>query len=53
MGIDGVAGLDLKLKNFPFDFSLDWQPSINFGENDKNDIFNAFWGGLGIRYFIR
>ncbi len=50
MGIDGVAGLDLKLKNFPFDFSLDWQPSVDFGGGED---FIAFWGGLGIRYFIR
>ncbi len=50
MGLDGVLGLDLKIKNFPFDFSLDWQPSVDFGGGEN---FIAYWGGLGIRYFIR
>lgn len=50
MGLDGVLGLDLKIKNFPFDFSLDWQPSVDFGGGED---FEPFWGGFGIRYFIR
>jgi hypothetical protein len=50
MGLDGVLGLDLKIKNFPFDFSLDWQPSIDFGGGED---FEPYWGGFAIRYFIR
>ncbi len=46
-GVDGVLGLDYKLKGAPIDVSLDWQPSFNFvGYN----YFEGGWGGLGIRY---
>lgn len=46
-GIDGVLGLDYKVKGAPLNVSLDWQPSFNFvGYN----YFEGGWGGLGIRY---
>ncbi len=50
MGLDAVVGLDLKMKAIPFDFSLDWQPSYDFGGGAN---FSGLWGGLGIRYFIK
>jgi len=47
MGIDGVLGLDYKLKTAPLNFSIDWQPSFNFiGYN----YFEGGWGGLAVRY---
>ncbi len=46
-GVDGVLGLDYKIKNAPLNLSFDWQPSFNFvGYN----YFEGGWGGLGIRY---
>lgn len=47
VGIDGVLGLDYKFKGAPINLSLDWQPSIEFG-NGRG--FVGGWGGLGIRY---
>jgi hypothetical protein len=47
VGIDGVLGLDYKIKEAPLNLSLDWQPSFEFG-TDRGFIGN--WGGLGIRY---
>lgn len=32
VGVDGVLGLDYKLKGAPLNFSLDWQPSFEFGD---------------------
>lgn len=49
LGVDGVIGLDYKIENAPINLSLDWQPSIEFGDNFGNG-FNGGWGGLGIRY---
>ncbi|HRH59866.1 MAG TPA: hypothetical protein PL045_04805 [Chitinophagaceae bacterium] len=47
IGIDGVLGLDYKVKGAPINVSLDWQPSFNFvGYN----YFEGGWGGLAIRY---
>ena len=46
-GIDGVLGLDLKVNKAPLNFSIDWQPSFEFGTNRG---FVGSWGGLGIRY---
>ena len=46
IGIDGVLGLDYKIKNAPLNLSLDWQPSFEFGDHDD---FSS-WGGLAIRY---
>jgi hypothetical protein len=49
-GIDGVIGLDWKIKNVPLNFSLDWQPSYDIGTNGG---FRGGFGGLGIRYVIK
>jgi hypothetical protein len=46
-GVDGVLGLDYKFNGAPINISLDWQPSIEFGEGHG---FYGGWGGLGIRY---
>ncbi|MBY0480477.1 MAG: hypothetical protein K2Q21_03905 [Chitinophagaceae bacterium] len=47
IGVDGVLGLDYKIKGAPINVSFDWQPSFNFiGYN----YFESAWGGLGIRY---
>jgi hypothetical protein len=47
IGIDGVLGLDYKFNGAPINVSLDWQPSIEFGDGRG---FIGSWGGLGIRY---
>jgi hypothetical protein len=47
IGVDGVLGLDYKFNNAPINISLDWQPSIEFGDNRG---FVGSWGGLSIRY---
>ena len=49
-GVDGVLGLDYKIKNAPLNISLDWQPSFDFGGNTG---FNGGFGGLGVRYVLR
>jgi hypothetical protein len=49
-GIDGVLGLDYKIKNAPLNISLDWQPSFEFGYGPG---FTGNWGGLGIRYVFK
>jgi hypothetical protein len=46
-GIDGVLGLDYKVKAAPLNFSLDWQPSFEFGDNRG---FIGSWGGFAIRF---
>ncbi|MCE3282005.1 MAG: hypothetical protein K0Q66_742 [Chitinophagaceae bacterium] len=47
LGIDGVLGLDYKIKGAPINLSLDWQPSFNFvGYN----YFQGDWGGFAVRY---
>lgn len=47
VGVDGVLGLDYKIKGAPLNFSFDWQPSFNLiGYN----YFEGGWGGLAIRY---
>lgn len=46
-GVDGVLGLDYKLKKAPLNLSADWQPSFEFGSNRG---FVGSWGGVGIRY---
>jgi hypothetical protein len=46
-GVDGVLGLDYKVKAAPLNFSLDWQPSFEFGE-DRG--FTGSWGGFAIRF---
>ena len=47
VGIDGVLGLDYKIKGAPLNLSLDWQPTIEFGPGRG---FIGGWGGLAIRY---
>ncbi len=46
-GLDGVIGLDYKIKSAPINFSLDWQPSFDFGTYGG---FYGNWGGFAIRY---
>jgi len=47
VGIDGVLGLDYKFNKVPINVSIDWQPSVEFGENAG---FYGSWGGIGVRY---
>lgn len=47
VGVDGVLGLDYKFNSAPINLSIDWQPSIEFGDGRG---FYGGWGGLGIRY---
>ena len=49
-GVDGVLGLDLKIKDAPLDFALDWQPSFEIGGDFG---FSGNWGGLSIRYILQ
>lgn len=49
IGIDGVLGLDYKIKTAPINLSLDWQPSFEFGNTFGNG-FGGSWGGFAIRY---
>lgn len=46
-GVDGVLGLDYKIKGLPLNLSVDWQPSFEFADNRG---FAGSWGGVGIRY---
>ena len=46
-GIDGVLGLDYKIRTAPINLSLDWQPSFEFGDGAG---FSGNWGGLAVRY---
>ena len=50
IGIDGVLGLDYKFNGAPINVSIDWQPSVEFGDNRG---FVGNWGGLGIRYTLK
>jgi hypothetical protein len=47
VGVDGVVGLDYKIKQAPINLSLDWQPSFEFGDGAG---FNGNWGGFAVRY---
>jgi hypothetical protein len=47
LGLDGIVGLDYKLPTAPINISLDWQPSIGFGDNSS---FIGNWGGVGVRF---
>lgn len=47
VGLDGVLGLDYKIRSAPINLSLDWQPSFEFGDNSD---FIGNWGGFAIRY---
>lgn len=47
IGVDGILGLDYKIKGAPLNLSFDWQPSFNLiGYN----YFEGGWGGLAVRY---
>lgn len=48
-GIDGVLGLDYKINKAPINLSIDWQPSFEFADGDRNGFVGS-WGGLAIRY---
>ena len=51
-GALGFLGLDYTLEDTPINITLDWAPSLVFGD----DIFNGFYGGyggVGIRYVIK
>ncbi|MFM6969784.1 MAG: hypothetical protein ACKOWZ_05235 [Sediminibacterium sp.] len=50
LGVDGILGLDYKIKNAPLNLSLDWQPSFNFV---GASYFESGWAGLGIRYTLK
>ena len=47
VGIDGILGLDYKIKGTPLNVSVDWQPSFNFV---GDSYFENGWGGIGVRY---
>ena len=49
IGIDGVLGLDYKIKSAPINLSVDWQPSFEFGDGAG---FSGNWGGIAIRYVL-
>ena len=51
IGVDGVLGLDYKIKSAPINLSVDWQPSLEFG-NGFNNGFTGNWGGVAIRYTL-
>jgi hypothetical protein len=50
LGVDGILGLDYKIKNAPLNLSLDWQPSFNIV---GSSYFESGWAGLGIRYTFK
>jgi hypothetical protein len=50
LGIDGVIGLDYKIKNIPINISLDWQPSYSI--LGGAGLLPQF-GGLAIRYVLQ
>lgn len=50
IGIDGVLGLDYKVKGAPLNFSIDWQPSFNF---IGYSYFESGWGGFAVRYTLK
>lgn len=49
LGVDGILGMDYKIKNAPLNISVDWQPSFNFV---GSSYFESGWAGLGIRYTL-
>ena len=49
VGIDGIIGLDYKIKGAPLNLSVDWQPSFNFV---GGSYFESGWGGIGVRYTL-
>ena len=49
IGLDGVLGLDYRIKNAPINLSLDWQPSLSLVGNAG---LSPQFGGLAIRYIL-
>jgi hypothetical protein len=49
LGVDGILGLDYKIKNAPLNISVDWQPAFNFV---GPSYFETGWGGIGVRYLF-
>lgn len=49
IGIDGVLGLDYRIKNAPINLSLDWQPSFSLLGNAG---LSPQFGGIAIRYIL-
>ena len=47
VGVDGVLGLDYKIKGAPINLSLDWQPSFNI---IGYTYFEGGWGGFAARF---
>lgn len=47
LGVDGILGLDYKIKGAPLNLSIDWQPSFNFV---GSSYFESGWAGIGVRY---
>ena len=47
VGVDGILGLDYKVKSIPLNISVDWQPSFNFV---GSSYFESGWAGIGVRY---
>jgi hypothetical protein len=50
LGVDGVLGLDYKIKEIPLNLSIDWQPSFNI---IGYSYFEPGWGGFAIRYTLK
>jgi hypothetical protein len=50
LGIDGVIGIDYRIKNTPINLSLDWQPSYSIA--GTAGLMPSF-GGLAIRYVLQ
>ncbi len=50
IGVDGVIGVDYKIKSAPINLSLDFQPSFEFGSYNG---YGGTWGGLAIRYVLK
>ncbi len=47
LGIDGIIGLDYKIKNAPVNVSVDWQPAVTLIGSAG---FTPAFGGFAIRY---
>src|SRR6476469_1255421 len=47
LGIDGVIGVDYKVKDIPLNVSIDWQPSIVIAGSTG---FSPAIGGIALRY---
>lgn len=48
-GLDGIIGIEYTFPKIPLNASIDWQPTVEFG-NDRG--FYGSWGGLAIRYIF-